>query len=422
MSTYGEFAYQPKFMTCDLTCYSDACNKHTNGLLVCRVHFDRSVKKCVSSSDLSTYYVHDLVRLLNTSEKGFKEMAKAHKTMTEDVNFIQYDELKDLYECVDDLAKMTRRLQIVGTSAFSILRDDRKLNTGVCIQGHVSQPDNLFVPMANFFDEKIVPIETIAEYLTTGSRQTVIPMDIKNHRYALTGSIIYLIIYRRNGIFDYIVYISEEPISNLIQSVKDTTSNFDFIYTTVARTITEEESAPYTVLAGGICFKDVVLYCNENQLSSPILKTYRQFENIFKGKTSEFFIDSSLHLFSSTLNPGIERSPEVKLVELLLKYKNNPIHLWNRLSSLNVDANINALCSNPIKEALLRAELYIREHFSKFDISKLVAFLERWLDLTNTEDIQNLIAYVKKQNHHSHYSKHSYDNYGEHDDFDFNFD
>jgi len=118
-------------------------------------------------------------------------MAKAHKTMTEDVNFIQYDELKDLYECVDDLAKMTRRLQIVGTSAFSILRDDRKLNTGVCIQGHVSQPDNLFVPMANFFDEKIVPIETIAEYLTTGSRQTVIPMDIKNHRYALTGSIIF---------------------------------------------------------------------------------------------------------------------------------------------------------------------------------------------------------------------------------------
>ena len=62
MSTYGEFAYQPKFMTCDLTCYSDACNKHTNGLLVCRVHFDRSVKKCVSSSDLSTYYVHDLVK------------------------------------------------------------------------------------------------------------------------------------------------------------------------------------------------------------------------------------------------------------------------------------------------------------------------------------------------------------------------
>lgn len=190
----------------------------------------------------------------------------------------------------------------------------------------------------------------------------------------------------------------------------------------MARTITEEESAPYTVLAGGICFKDVVLYCNENQLSSPILETYRQLENVLHGKTSKLTPESSLPPFSSTLNPGIERSPEVKLVELLLKYKNNPIHLWNRLSSLNVDADINALCSNPIKEALLRAELYIREHFSKFDISKLVAFLERWLDLTNTEDIQNLIAYVKKQNHHSHYSKHSYDNYGEHDDFDFNFD
>ena len=236
---------------------------------------------------------------------GYQQISRQHKKATGDINLIDYDELKQSFELVDNLTKMSNRLKIVGCTAFSILHCERMLNNGVCINGRVSGPDNFCVPTTNFFDNKVHSNETIADFLITGLRHQVIQKDAKSYRYALSGSIIYLLIYVNKGLFNYIIYLSEEPISGLIQTLTDQTefnNHFDFIYTVVGRTITEEEIHPYIRTERGICFKDIVLYCNENQFSAPVLSTTRRYGTLIK-KFRESEDNSPPKLESSSILP-----------------------------------------------------------------------------------------------------------------------
>ncbi len=271
----SEFAYESEYVACNLTNYTDVGNRHVDGLLVTRVHSDDSGHTSgLSSSDLSTYYLPDLLSLLNMHDDGYRETTRYHKKATGDVNLIDYEELKQRCKCVDDLSKMSNLLSMIGVSALDILDDYRKLITGVCIHGRVR---NMFATTANFYDGKVHPPETVANFLTTGVRCQTLFEDAKTHRYALRGSVIYLIVYKRNGIFDYILYASEEPISQLIHVLLCRTElpdEFDFIYTVIGRTNTEDNSYPYVVTPTGVYLRDVLLYPNECQFSQPILETY----------------------------------------------------------------------------------------------------------------------------------------------------
>lgn len=279
MDSHSRFDYPPVFMTSSLTFYSDTYRQDINGLPVARIHYDPKAIKfqtCINSIDLSTYYLPDLINLLNTNEEGYKLLVKRHKKATGDVNMIDYDELRQILDAVDGLEKMSRRLQVVGTSAQSVLNDYKKLNTGVCIEGHVTNPDNLYLPSSNFMDNKVFSTETVAEVLVNGIKPPIMIQDLKTRRYSLSGSIIYLLIYKRHDEFDYMVFMSEEPIGDLIRAIKnqvETSGDFDFIYTVLARTNTEEESVPYIQTVEGVYFKDVIVYCNETQFSAPVLRT-----------------------------------------------------------------------------------------------------------------------------------------------------
>ena len=278
------FVYEPAYMTCDLTYYSDTTNRQINGLLVVKVHYDPRLYKMasgISTSDLSTYYLPDLLSLLSMKESTYKESVKNHKSLTNSFNFIDYDELKQIYEYVDSLFKMSGRLKVIGCAATSILYDQRKLNTGVCIDGQITEPDNLFVPTFHLFDNKIHDVQFICDFLLTGSRNRhyFSHQDTCLRKYAMSGSIIYLILYKRKSVYDYIIYVSEEPIQPLIQTIIENiefATDFDFIHTVIGRTNTREESTPYVITHSGFYFKSVILYCNENSFTKPILLTYRK--------------------------------------------------------------------------------------------------------------------------------------------------
>lgn len=282
------FAYPPVYMTSSLTFYSDTYCQDINGLPVARIHYDpKSIKfqTFINSIDLSTYYLPDLINLLNTDEEGYKLMVKRHKKITGDVNMIDYDELLQILNAVDSLEKMSMRLQIVGTIAHSVFNDYKKLNTGVCIDGYVTKPDNLYLPSSHFMDNKVFSTDTVAEVLVNGTKPPVLVGGLKTRRYSLSGSIIYLLIYKVLDNFDFLVFMSEEPISNLITAIRSQAnglSDFDFIYTVLARTNTEDENVPYIETFDGVYLKDAILYCNETQLSKPVLQTLSNVKEILE--------------------------------------------------------------------------------------------------------------------------------------------
>jgi hypothetical protein len=286
----SEFAYEPEYIACNLTYYTDVKNRHVNGLLVARVHSDEKGGghlAGLSSSDLSTYYLSDLLSLLNMRDDGYRESVRFHKKATGDSNLIDYEDIRHRCKCVDDLWKMSRRTKIIGVSALDILHDERKLITGVCMQGQVRSQHSMFVPASNFYDTKVHPMESVADFLTTGLKCQTLFDDAKTHRYALRGSIIYLIVYIRDGIFDYVLYVSEEPVAQLVQLLLDRTERtgqFDLIYTVIGRTNTEDNSYPYTVTPDGVYLRDALLYCNECQFSQPVLATYERLHDLLASR------------------------------------------------------------------------------------------------------------------------------------------
>ncbi len=189
LATDSEFSYEAEYVACNLTNYTDV--GHVDGLLVTRLHSGGSEcgRQHASSSDLSTYYLSDLLTLLNMHDDGYRETARVHKKATGDVNLIDYEELRQRCKCVDDLWKMSDRLSVIGVSALDRLDDYRKLITGVCIHGHVR---NMFVTAGNFYDTKVHATELVASFLTTGTKGRT--HDANTHRYALRGSVIYLIV------------------------------------------------------------------------------------------------------------------------------------------------------------------------------------------------------------------------------------
>ena len=282
----------PDYMIANTSYYSDVCNQNINGLLVARIcsSFTPSLWKCrISTNDLSTFYLPDIIQLLNCGKEGYNQMMANHKKVTGDINLIDYDELKESLEMVNDLTKMSERLKVVGISSCSVQNNRRLLNIGVCIQGRVSHPDNLFISSSRFYDSKIDDIATIADFLIHGSKSTR-PSFKTSNRYSLTDSVIYLIIFKRNGVFDYIVYLSEEPINvlnhELIESCKSH-AEFDYIYSVLGRTNTKEEVTPYIVTTEGILFKDIVLESNVNSFSMPIISSYYYFRQLFNSLSEE---------------------------------------------------------------------------------------------------------------------------------------
>lgn len=420
MAVGTEFAYEPDFISCGLTFYSDASIKKANGLLVCRVHFDPNSVKLhwgLSCNDLSTYYLQDLINLLNSADEGFKEISIKHKKMTCDVNLIDYDELRHACEFVNDLYKISTRLQIIGCSAFSILHDSRKLNSGVCIGGYVSNTDNLCVPTANFFDSKVTCFEDIADFLMTGAQQQSLSQDFKSRLYALSGSSIYLVIYTRENVFDYIVLLSEEPIANLIHVIKsrEHVDGFDFIYTIVGHTLTEEESCPYVTTPQTCFFKDVVLYCNENRFSFPVLSTIEDFQNYLEQtQTQTVEVDEEddskpcdentfemLKLFAKS-SPNSRDKVNALLFEILIKYRDDVSTLYQKLSELSTmswefDSRcIEDFCQDPMYAAFKTAEEFIHTNINNLDQMLLDEFLKTWLEFSKDDRIQTLIDFVQQ--------------------------
>jgi hypothetical protein len=347
-------------------------------------------------------------------EAGYQQVARQHKKLTGDVNLIDYDELKQSFGWVDSLIKMSSRLKIIGCSALSILHCDRMLNSGVCINGHVSSPDNFCVPCAHFFDNKVHSTETIAEFLITGLRQHVIQRDAKSHKYALSGSIIYLIIYLKDGLFNYIVYLSEEPINELIQVLKNQrefNESFDFIYTVVGRTVTEEEIYPYTRTQQIICFKNIVLYCNENQFSAPVLSTidnYGKLANSLTIKVSEKILpkpvshkvpalSSLILMLDRPLDEG-DRLKE-KLFDSLIKLRDYPEKLKEELSEILGTSNlsdINEYCSNPLDSSIEIAKSFIQSKLSEINLLSVYKFIDLWYSETQYERINEITEFIKE--------------------------
>lgn len=287
-----EFVHSPSYMTCSLTCYSDPSRQDLDGLPVARVHYDPQAykfKTSISSCDLSTYYLPDLLELLNTNEEGYKTIVKRHKKITGDMNLIDYDELRQILESVDSLNKMSKRLHVVGVSVFRMFHDTKKLNTAVCIGGLVAHPDQLYIPAANFMDNKYFSVETVADVLVNGVRPPPVVQDLKTRRYSLSGSVLYLLIYKRSETFDFLLFLSEDPISELVKAVhglSEFSANFDFIYTVLGRTKTEEESRPYNQTSEGVYLKNVILYSNETNFTQPVLKSLNTLSKILDERNS----------------------------------------------------------------------------------------------------------------------------------------
>lgn len=416
-----EFAYTPEYHTCNLTFYSDVLNRHTNGLLVVRIHSDpqsMKLRSSISSNNLSTYYLPDLINLLNMDENGYKEITKRHKKVTSDFNFIDYEELQQTYECVNDLGKMTNRLQILGTSAQSILNDYRKLYAAVCVEGHVQSPDSVFVSRSNFFDSKIYSADAVAEYLVTNSRQHLTTSTAKTHRYGLSGSAIYVLVYKNNNVFNYIVYLSEEPISLLVQALVDQAefvTGFDFIYTVAGRTICDSESCPYIETPDGVYFKDVVLYSNENRFSMPMLSLFNSFkmlltedsdsENSRSDKESPGYSHTyrALPLLSSLF--GDQTMDYNSVDEQLFDILNNHFDQTELVDQLlDIDLGTSSLyqvsahdiARHPLVYAFDIGNKFIQNHIKNLDSGLLRIFLRKWYDLTNYEkikDLENTIGY-----------------------------
>lgn len=278
-----EFAYTPDYMICNTSYYSDVENRHTNGLIMTRVCSSDSPtlwKFKISSSDLSTFFLSDLIKLLNRrKDSAYMYMLKQHKSSTATLNLIDYDELKATLDLVDSLQNMSNRLKIVGTSSSSIQNNSKNLSIGSCIRGRVSNPDNFFAPLSNFFDTKVNDLTVISDFLVLGIKNSNLSYyDRPLCKYALGGSIIYLLIYKRNDIYDYIVFLSEEPISLLNQCLLEKATcgvEFEYIYTVIGRTNTKDDSIPYTVTSNGVYFRDIILNCNANCFTMPIVAQNR---------------------------------------------------------------------------------------------------------------------------------------------------
>lgn len=412
-----EFAYKPEYLTCNLTFYSDVQNRNTNGLFVVRIHNDpRSMKLMsgISSNDLSAYYLSDLINLLNMDENGYKEIAKRHKKVTGEFNLIDYEELQQVYECVDDLSKMTRRLQIMGTSSLSILNDDRKLFTAVCVEGHVCSPDRVFVPRSHFFDNKIHSADAIAEFLVTNSRQHITTSVARTYRYGLGGSAIYVLIYKVNGVFNYLVYLSEEPISHLVQALVDQAefvTGFDFVYTVVGRTICDEESCPYIETPDGVYFKDVVLYPNENRFSLPLLSYLNAFKMLTNAEQlscsesedngdelSRCTSSRSLPPLSSLFGDDVKNynSTDETLFAALVKNHRHRNRLTDQIRNIGLeDSSLyylsdDDLVNRPLQYAFEIGKHFIMEHLGDLDSMLVRDFLRSWYNLTSDEKIKHL--------------------------------
>ena len=405
-----EFAYEPEHITCSLTFYSDVLNSNRNGQLVTTVHCDPSAFKIrVSSCDISSFYLDDLIALLNIGEDGYKESTKRHKKATGDLNLIDYDELRQSFGYVDNLSKMSNRLQILGSSAFSILNDDRKLNTGVCIHGQITDPDRLFIPGPNFIDGKIHTEAIVADYLVLGSRNQMSQFDTRTYRYAQSGSIIYLLIYIRRGVFHYLVYLSEESIYNLIRAILEIAeldSSFDFIYTVIGRTNTEEESQPYLLTSEGVFLKSTILYSNETQFSSPVLSTRQGFLKAAKAIRSKDSVDrwksstgnlEILPLLSSLFHKDFKKDynqADVLLFDALIRSHENTdllIRMYDiHWTENSLDLSQDHLISSPRDSAFKIGYNFIKKNLSYLNLPSLLAFINQWEELTGHESIRGL--------------------------------
>ena len=412
-----EFAYSTDYMICNTSYYSDTDNPLMNGLLIARIHGDpcrSSWQFKMSSNDLTTFYLPDLLQLLNCRDENFKQIAKHHKKASSDMCLIDYDELKQCFEQVDDLTKMSMRLQIIGASACSIENNRRRFSIGACLQGRVSNPDNLFVPSSNFFDSKVDHVCTVAEYLVSGRRKkSYLFQDKRSSRYALSGSVIYLVVFKRNGVFSYMVYLSEEPISVLQQAInecetvaKSVDLDFDYIYTVVGRTNTKDDSIPYVLTPEGIYFKDIILYCNENGFSSPVLLELKHYIDVcFQDKKtiqSQNYISSSLMETRDFLNlkslfveypPPEDIAYAADLFRLLTKYHDRPVLLRHYLNNLKgFDSSIlEDYCLNPLQEALTLGKDFIAKHHDKINQTLLHQLLCDWYIKTSDANVQTLI-------------------------------
>jgi len=281
------FAYKPDYMICNTSFYSDVRKTNNNGLIVTRVCVESSPslwKFRVSENDLTTYYLSDLMNILNNLNDGYCFMIKHHEQSTRDINLIDYDELKETIKSIDDLWKMSKRLNIIGTSSFSIQNNSKMLSVGVCLRGRVSAPDNMCVPLSKFFDSKVDDISVVTDYLYAGIKTPRYNMKQTN-KYGLSGSGIYLIIFKRNNVWDYIVFLSEESINVLNQAlleVSNLDNDFDYIHTVLGRTNTKDDSIPYTILSVGVLLEDIILYCNENSFSAPVISYQRTLTNLLE--------------------------------------------------------------------------------------------------------------------------------------------
>ena len=474
------FVYEPAYMTCDLTYYSDTTYLQINGLLVAKVQYDPRLYKMangISTSDLSTYFLPDLLSLLSMRESTYKETVKNHKSLTHSFNFIDYEELKQIYEYVDSLFKMSGRLKVIGCAATSILYDQRKLNTGVCIEGQIIEPDNLFVPTFHLFDNKIHDVQFICDFLLTGSRNRhyFSHQDTCLRKYAISGSIIYLIIYKRKSLYDYIIYVSEEPIQSLIQTIIENiefATDFDFIHTVIGRTNTREESTPYTITQSGFYFKSIILYCNENSFTKPILLTYRTLLDGIKrnddddsqdinpsDSSSLYYNEQHLEKEFQSEDTSTENLPEEypnipflssclsfyssldfqekcitvidQLFYYMIQHKDNISDAYEQISEILtvhkdlidsiVDCSslldkINNNQLNPIEEAYNIAAKFLDHFYLNINIDKVQSFLNWWFDITQDENIENLKREISAKFKISNSSLDDYDFNNDEDD------
>lgn len=415
-----EYQYTPEYMTCDLTYYTDISNCNTGGLLVGKLQTSpqlhlSSFRQRISANDLSSFYLSDLISLLNSTEDTYKEVCKRHKKCTGAINFINYEELRHAIECVSSLSNMSKRLKIVGCTAPSVFSDSGKLNAAVCLQGNVSHPDNFVVERSNFVDTKIDSFETIVEFMTTGIKHQSICTSSKQHRYGLSGCIIYLIILKRADTFDFIIYLSEDPISKLIQYIlefTDTDTNTDFIYTVIGRTCTEEESYPYIICSEGIKFKDIIIECNECCFSQPILSTYKALHSLVQNTiqsnkealkllTTEddttFPSLKSLFLSSLPVDYNINND---KLFDILVNNRANTSVIPSQLKGVSIDEtllsgySVNSVCKDPSSSTYELVSRFVNTYVPKLDLKSLKIVLSNLYQITRDtrfNEIENRI-------------------------------
>ena len=423
MASMTEYQYMPDHMACDLTFYTDPSKCDTNGLLVAKLQTPTPVilssfRQPVSSNELSFFYISDLVSLLNMDFEQYKDVCKRHKKCTGDVNFINYEDLQNGIECIATLTKMSRRLKIVGCTAHSVLSDNRKLTVGVCIQGHVTHPDNLVVEQSNFFDTKMDSYETIYEYMTTGVRQRSMVSSARQYRYGLGGSVIYLVVFKRGDTFGFLVLLTEEPIGQFIQFILESTEpgdNFDFIYTVIGRTHTEEESYPYILRQEGITFKDVIIECNESSFSQPILQTYTALHNIIhntqkikkdalqllrKDNLDMFQLSPLKSLFHSTVSVDFEDTND-QLFNLLIQENNDSQSLMSKLREITIektmlaDMSLETIEQNPTGAAFQLLHNFVETYISRLDLDLLRMYLDNLFKITNDPNVKEIESMVE---------------------------